>query len=187
MFRAFSRVCQCHHLEVLERAAVNGQPYQRPVLVPSLQSGGAGVYVQQVQRAVVFHLQYVRVSAYEQLRRRGVYPRPYAGVVVAGVAADVFHQHVGVLAFPSQQFGIHQSQVAPVAVAAHRPEHAELGQAGRHLRRPYVAGVPYLVARLEVVQVLVVPVCVRVAYYAYPFHPAGVFGLNVRRRRRTFF
>ena len=110
------------------------------------------------------------MSAYEELWRTGVYPRTNARVVVTRISADMLHEHVNVLTFPPQQLGIHPPEVASVAVSAHGTEHPELSQAFGNFHRADVAGMPYLVARLEIVQVLVVPVRVCIADYADSFH-----------------
>ena len=138
--------------------------------MPPLDARGAGVDVQQSELLVVLHLQDVRVAADEELgRTRHELPHD-AAVVAAGVAAYVFHQHVYLLALEPQHLRKHAAQVAAVAVAAHGTQGPEGGQAVGQFGRADVAGVPYLVARLKVVQVAVVPVGVGVAQYAYPFH-----------------
>ena len=161
---------QRHHLAVGEAAALHGEPHQRALPLPALQSGGSGVYVEQAQRAVVLYLQYVRVSADEQLRRHGVDLSAHGRVVVAGIAAYVLDEHLGVLAPEAQRLAEHPPEVAAVAVATDGAQRSEGRQALCHLERAYVAGVPYLVARLEVLQVAVVPPAVRVADYAYLLH-----------------
>ena len=60
----------------------------------------------------------MRVAADEELWWRGIDTSGYAAVVVAWIAADMFHQHIHVFAFKPEHFGKHKTQVAAVAVAA---------------------------------------------------------------------
>ncbi len=140
--------------------------------MPALQTGSAGVDVQQVQRLVELDFEDVRVSCYEQLGRIGIQLPANGVVIVAWVAANVLHQHLDVLTLPAQHLGVHQAQVAPVAVAADGTQRPELCQALSDLGRTDVSSMPYLVAGLEVVQVLVVPVAVGVADDSYSLHGA---------------
>ena len=126
--------------------------------------------MQQSEQWVVLYLQYVRVSADEELRRSLHYLSAYARVVLAGVATDVLHQYLHLLTLEAQHFGEHEAQVTAVAVAADGTQRTKLSQALREHRRADVATVPYLVAWFEVFQVAVVPVGVGVADYAYLFH-----------------
>lgn len=174
MYVCFSWVRQRNHLKVFKRASVYGEPYQCAVFMPSLQACRTGIDVQQIERLVEFNFKYVRVSADEELWRHGIYRASYACVIVARIASDVLHEHFGVLTFPSQSLPEHAPQVAPVAVAVDGSESAEFCQLLCHFKRPDVACVPYLIARLEVFQVFVVLVGVCVAYYSYAFHSLSV-------------
>ena len=143
-------LCQSYHFAVFEFVAVDGEPHYGALLVPSLQTCRTGIDVEQTERLVVFHFQNMTVAADEQLRRHGVDLRAYAAVVVAGIAADMLHQHVNVFAFEPQLLFIHQPQVTAVAVAAYRPEGSEFSKSLSHLCRTDVAGMPYFVAGLEI-------------------------------------
>ena len=154
----------------VEFLSFDGQSYQRPFLVPSLQSCRSGVYMQQVERLVILYFKYMRVSADEELRGRGIYLSAYARVVVARVSADMLHQHLCVLTFPAQLFGIKQVYHGVVAVAMDSPERPELRKPFGHFQRADVSCVPYLVARLEIFKIFVVPICVGVAYYSDFLH-----------------
>ena len=126
--------------------------------------------MEQVKRAVELHFQYVRVACDEQLGRRGKECGTYARVVVAGITAYMSHQHVHILTLPSQPFGEHPTEVTAIAVATDSPQRPEGGKSLGHLSRSDVAGMPYLVAGLEVVQVLFVPIGVGIAEYSDFFH-----------------
>ena len=106
----------------------------------------------------------------EKLRRIGVDLPSDARVVVARIAADVRHQNLDILAFPTEFFGIHQPKVAAVAVAADCPKRTERSQSIGHFGRADVACVPDFVARLEIVQVFVVPIRMGVAEDSDFFH-----------------
>lgn len=159
------------NLEVLESTVADGEADEGAHLVPALQARGAGVDVEQAQLLVVLHPEDMAVPADEEAGRAGIDLLADAGGVAAGVAPNVRHQHLGTLAVPAKLDGEHASQVASVAIAADGPQRAELLEALGQLERTDVAGVPNLVARLEVLQVAVVPITVGVAQQAYPFHP----------------
>ena len=97
------------------------------------------------------------MSADEEFGRTFVNLFSDACVVLAGVSSDMFHHNVHVLTFEAQHFRIHHTEVAAVAVAADGAQRSELGEALRKEWGADVAGVPYLVAWLEVSQILVVP------------------------------
>lgn len=97
------------------------------------------------------------MSAYEEFGRTFVNLFSDACIILAGITSDVLHQNVHVLTLEAQHFGIHHTEVAAVAVAADGAQRSELGEALRKEWGADVAGVPYLVAWLEVSQILVVP------------------------------
>ena len=72
------RVGQRHNLKVFKQIAVDGQADYRSVPVPSLQTGRPRIYMEQIERLVVLHFQYMRVSGDEKLRRIGVNRRASA-------------------------------------------------------------------------------------------------------------
>jgi hypothetical protein len=74
----------------------------------------------------------------------------------------MFDEHIHILALETVQFPKHQPQVSAVAVATHSPERSECCQFLSYFNAADVAGMPYFVARLKVVQVLFVPVRMRV-------------------------
>lgn len=172
--RAGATFAQLDHFEVAQAGVVHGEAHEGAHAVPPLQAGGAGVDVEQAERAVVLHLQDVRVARDEEPGRSREEHAADAAVVMAGIAADVLHEHVGGFAAEAQHDGEEAAQVAAVAVAAHGTERAEGGEAFGHLERADVARVPYLVTLGEVLRVAVVPVSVRVGEQAYSFHPVGV-------------
>ena len=131
--------------------------------MPPLDARRPGIDVEETECFVVLHFQDVRVSADEELRRRGVERGANAGVVVARIAADVLDEHVHVLALEAVQLAIHQPKVAAVAVAADGTQRPERSQPLGHLDGADVAGVPDFVAGLEIVQVFLVPIAVGVA------------------------
>ena len=110
------------------------------------------------------------VTADKEGRRVGVELVDDTAVVATRIAADVSHQDVGSLAGPPQFLGEHEAEVAAVAVADHGTQGAESGKAIGKLGAADVAGVPYLVALGEVLEVLIIPVGVGVAQETYAFH-----------------
>ena len=110
------------------------------------------------------------MSGDEQLWRIGKECRSHAGIVVSRITADMFDEYIDILALKTVQLMIHQSQVAPVAVAADSTERTERSKSVGYFRRPDVTGMPYLVAGFEVVQVLIIPERMRVTQYSYSLH-----------------
>ena len=112
----------------------------------------------------------MRMARDEKLWRRGIDLSSDGGIIVAGITADMLHKHIGVLASESELFGKHESEVAPIAVAADGSEGSEGSKSVCNLRTADVARMPYLVAGLEITEVFVVPECVGIAYDSYSFH-----------------
>ena len=138
--------------------------------MPTLQTCGTGIDVQQSQTFVILHLQDVAVAGNEQLGRTSIDLLPDAGIVPAGITADVRHQHVGTFTVPAQHQWEHASQVAPVAIATYSPQGTNLLQSHGQFHRTDVAGMPYLVTLLEVLAVAVVPPTVRITQQSNPLH-----------------
>ena len=82
----------------------------------------------------------------------------------------MLHQYIHVLAFPSERLGEDTAHVTTVDISIYGFQRTKLRQFLGHLERTDVSCVPYLVARLEVMQILLIPVGVGVADDAYPFH-----------------
>ena len=76
-------------------------------------------------------------------------------------------EHVDILALEAVQFTIHQSQVAPVAVTTDSTERTESSQLLGHFDTTYIPRMPYFVTGFEVVQVLLVPIAVRITDNTY--------------------
>ena len=56
------RVGQRHNLKVFKQIAVDGQADYRSVPVPPLQTGRPGIYMEQIERLVILHFQYMGVA-----------------------------------------------------------------------------------------------------------------------------
>ena len=110
------------------------------------------------------------MTSHKELRRIGKECRAYAEVVVARIAADMFDKHIDILALESVQFTIHQPQITAVAIATDSAEWTEGCQFLCHLYTTDISCVPDLVAGFEVMQVLLVPIAVRIAQYTYFLH-----------------
>ena len=156
--------------EVTELTLVGGEADERAHLMPALQTGSAGIDMQQVQLLVVLNLENVAVATDEELGRTGVELVADAPIVATGISSDVRHQDVCALAVPSQFLGIHQTEVTSVAVADDSTQRTELGQPLGYFHAADVAGMPYLVALGKVFEVFRVPVGVGVGKEANAFH-----------------
>ena len=148
------------NLEVLEGAVAGGEADKGAHQVPSLQARRSGVDMEQAEPLVVLHLQDMAVAADEELGRTGIDLLAYAGIVAARIAPDMGHQHLGALAVPAELHRKHTAKVASVAITADCPQGTELLKAQGKLERPDIAGMPNLVARLEVFQVSGIPIAV---------------------------
>ena len=109
--------------------------------------------MQKVQRLVVLHLQYVRVSSHKELWRIGKELRADRGIVVARIAANMLDEHIDILALKTIQLAIHQSQVATIAITTNSTERTESSQLLSHLYATYIACVPNLVAGFKVASI----------------------------------
>ena len=105
----------------------------------------------------------MRVSGDEEFGWRRIYASHNRAVVIAGISPDMLHQHIHLLAFESEHLWKHASEVSTVAVAAHSPQRTESRQAVGEFGTADVARMPYLVARLEIFQVFIIPIGVGVA------------------------
>ena len=130
--------------------------------------------MEQPECLVVLHLQYMAVAADEELWRTGIELMADAEVVASRVAADVGQQHVSLLATEPQHLGKHSAQLGSVAVAHYSAQCPKGGQTVGNGRATDVAGVPYLVALLEIFEVAIVPVGVGVGEDSYAFHGAKI-------------
>ena len=74
-------------------------------------------------------------AADEQLGRTHQDASLYGRIVLAGIAADVFHQHLGAVYRKAEHLRIEPAQVLPVYVAVHRAERTESRQLPRHFQR----------------------------------------------------
>ena len=138
--------------------------------MPALQSCSTGIDVQQPKPIVILHLENVAMSADEKLGRMVEDLLANAWVVMAGISADVCHQDVGSFTSPTEFFGIETAQVASIAVPEDSPKRTKLLQSHGQFQRTDVARMPYLVARLEVLEITLVPIGMRVAKESYSYH-----------------
>ena len=114
--------------------------------------------MEQGEVAVVHHLCYMRMTGDEEAWRGCAQLARHGAVVTAGVAADVFHQHVDVFAAETELQGELAAHVRAVNVAVHAAQGSYGAEAVGNGERAEVAGVPYLVAVGEVVGETGVPV-----------------------------
>ena len=75
----------------------------------------------------------------------------------------MLYEHVDILDLEPVQLAIHQPQVSPVAIAADGTEGSEGGEFLGHLDTADIAGVPDFVAGLEIMEIFLVPIAVRIA------------------------
>ena len=118
------------------------------------------------------------MTSHKQLRRIGKECRAYAEIIIAWIATDMFDEHIHIFTLKTVQLTIHQPKVSPVAVATDSPERSEGSQFLCHLHAPDIPGMPDLITRFEVVQILIVPICVGVAENTNPLHSLNFFLIN---------
>ena len=156
-------------VEVAELAGIDGEADEGTHLMPALQPCGTGVDMKEAELAVELYLEDMAVAADEELGWTGEELVADTPVVAPGIAADMGHEDVGTLACPSQLLREHQPQVGTVAVADDSTQGTESGEAVGEFHGTDVAGMPYLVALGEILQVLIVPVGVGVGKKADAF------------------
>ena len=115
------------------------------------------------------------MPSHEQLWRISKECRADAGIIVARIAADMLDEHIHILDLESVQFTIHQPQITTIAIATDSPERTESSQFLSHLHTADITCMPNLVTRFEVMQILIVPIAVRIAQYTYSFHISNRF------------
>ena len=102
------------------------------------------------------------MAADEDAGPRGVKLSADRGVVTPGIAADVGHHHRDLLHVEAQRPRIHLPHGIAVDVAVHCPEWADGREPHRHVGRPDVARMPYLITLGEILRILLVPPAVGV-------------------------
>jgi len=131
--------------------------------MPSLHARGTGIDMQKVECLVILYSQYMGMPGNKKLWRRGIEQTAHRWVVMSGIAAYVLDEDIDILTPEAVQFMIHQAQVATVAVAADSPEGSELSQFLCHFERANISRMPDFVAGFEIMQILGIPVGMRVA------------------------
>ena len=114
---------QLDDFQILDFAAVDGEPYEGTYLVKTVYAGCSGIDVQHVEGLVVHHFQNVTVTGYEEFWRTGKEAAAYGGVVVAWIASYMLDQHFHVLTPEAVSFAEHDAEVAPVDVAEYGTQH----------------------------------------------------------------
>ena len=130
--------------------------------------------MEQIEGLVVLYFQNMGMPGYKQLRGRRINQSAHRRIVVARIAADVFDEHVDILAPEAVQLAIHQSEVAPVAVATDGTKGSKLCQPFSHFNRADVACMPNFIAGLEIMQIFVVPIGMGVTDDTYLLHELKV-------------
>ena len=118
------------------------------------------------------------MPSHEELWWIGIERRAHAGIGVARITTNMFDQHIHIFALESVQFTIHQSEITTITVAIDGSKGSEGSQSLCHLSIAYVASVPDLIAGLEVVQILVVPITVGIAQDADSLHFVNFLRMN---------
>ena len=107
-------------------------------------------------------IQYMRMAADKQLGRTHHDAPLYGRIVLAGIAPYVFHQHFRAVHRKTEHLRIELAQVLPVYIAIYRTKRPERRQLLRHFQCSYITGMPYFIARLKVLQVLLIPISMRI-------------------------
>ena len=128
----------------------------------TLNARSARIDVEYIQRLVILHLQYMRVPADEQLWGTHQNAALDGRVVVAGITADMLHQHLRPIHRETENLRIELPYHLPVNFAIHGTEGTESRQLLCHFQRTDVTGMPYFVTALKILQVLFIPVAMRI-------------------------
>ena len=118
-------------------------------LVESLDTGGSRVDGEHIVFLVEDDLEYVRMSADEDVRQVGVDKLEGLVVVPAGIASYVHHQHFLVLTFEKLRVRDPGAYRSPVAVAVDAFQRFERRYLQQGLLIAEVPRVPYLVHRFK--------------------------------------
>ena len=120
------------------------------------------------------------MAADEQLRRTGIDLPGNARVIFSRITSDMFHQDIHLLAFETQHFGEHATQVSSVAIAADSPQKAERRKPFSQFSGTDVSCMPDLIAGFEIVQITIIPVRMGVAQNADLLHSPLFFCKSIR-------
>lgn len=124
----YGPLLQLYYFQILELLAVHREAHQSAYGLPSLQSRSSRIYVKAGKCGVILNLKYVAVSTDEKVGRIANKFSSYARVVLTGIATDVCHHYCGVLALPTEGFGIDLAQLATVNVPENSFQWSEFGQ-----------------------------------------------------------
>lgn len=145
---------------------LHGEPENGSHQVPALTAAGSGVHMKQTEGRIARDFQNVGVAADEEGRAEALQVFARAGIVIAGVAADVGHEDAEAEAVPVEIAGKIRTQFGAVDVAVNAAHGAEGAQAVENLRGAEITGVPDLIALAQVMQNLVVQIAVGVGKQA---------------------
>ena len=151
-------VCQFDDFQIAERTIVYHKTHQRTHFVKPADACRSRIDVEQIERLVILHFQNMRMPADEQFGWMHQYAAPYGRIVLAGVTADVFHQHFRSLDRKAQCLRIKSADVLPVNVSIHSPEGTKSSILLCHLQRNDVAVMPVFVALFKVLQLPLIPI-----------------------------
>ena len=102
------------------------------------------------------------MPGYEQVRLLLAYDGAYSWGIFPGVTSYVCHQYLAILYCKTEKLVIFQPQLLSVDISTYSTYLAVFCKAVRDNWAAYVAGMPYLVAIVEMQQEFVVPAGVRV-------------------------
>lgn len=106
----------------------------------------------------------------EKLRWMGLNRFPDLGTVPSGIPADVCHPHVNGLTVKTKVFRKQGTDLFPIDVPIHASQGSERSQGICNGNAAKIARVPYLVARVKMLEYGVIKVSVRIRKQSYSDH-----------------
>lgn len=165
-------VVQLYDFQIFNLLAVDDKPHQCAHLMEAVPACRTRVDVQASDSRVVHHFQQMRVTRNEEPRRMRINLATDAGIVFAGIAPNVLHQHIHLLTLPPIGLRESDTDIAAVDVAIHRTQWSDFCQSVSHFHDADVARVPNFIAVLEMLCIAFVPTAMRVRKQPYASHPA---------------
>jgi hypothetical protein len=132
--------------QIRDFSGLHGEEEDSSHQMPAVMAAGAGVHVNQAQCGVAHHLQNMGVAADEKAGFDAGKISFHAGVVVAGVAADMGHVDAEPFAIPAEVLGQVGAEFGAINVAVHSPDWFEFSKLIEDLRGSEVTSVPELIA-----------------------------------------
>ena len=174
-----------HYLQIANIPAVDHHPHQRPYLLPTMRPGCPRIYMQQPQPLVIHHLQNMRMPAHHQpyttVSQRPLHPWR----ILPRITPYMTQLHPYSLYLKLFHLAALSPYLPAIYIPAHGPNRRNyLPQTPQNADVTYVAGMPYLIAILEMNGIPLIPTRMCIRQNSYSFHLFHLYNFQCQRYDR---